>query len=302
MVRLTDELALVKTLDFFTPIVDDPRDFGRIAAANSLSDVYAMGGSPLLALNIVCFPESDLPAQVLGEILAGGEELVRSAGAMLGGGHTVRDKELKYGLSVTGTVHPERIWTNSGALPGDAIFLTKGLGTGLISTAGKRELIDGSFQAGLVASMSRLNDAGARAGLALGGKALASPIHAVTDVTGFGLLGSCFEVARASSCRLHIEASSLPILAGAREAFKAGCSTRGERSNRAYLGDCLTVAEGLDPFYSSLALDPQTSGGLLIFVDPAHATALKQALDDEGCLASARIGSVVEGPAGVDLG
>ena len=288
-------------MDFFTPIVDDPVDFGRIAAANSLSDVYAMGGSPLVALNIVCFPEDSLPPEVLGEILKGGDEVVRTAGAILGGGHTVSDAELKYGIADTGTVHPDRMWTNSGAKPGDHIFLTKALGTGLLATAGKKGLLAPEHERVLIESMSSLNDSGARAALQLRTGRDEDPIHAATDVTGFGLLGSCVEIARASDVRLRIESAALPILPGAQGAADDGCRTRGEGNNLAYLGADLEFADKLDPFLRSLVLDPQTSGGLLLFVDPTHAQALEQRLKDEGCLASACIGQVSPGPSCVEV-
>jgi selenide, water dikinase len=301
VVRLSDELALVQTVDFFTPIVDDPSDFGRVAAANSLSDVYAMGGSPLVALNIVCFPEDILPPEVLGEILRGGDEVVRAAGAILGGGHTVSDSELKYGLAVTGTIHPERMWTNDGARVGDRIFLTKALGTGMLATAGKKGLLSAEDNRALIESMSSLNASGARAALCLREGRDHDPIHAATDVTGFGLLGSCVEVARASKLHIRIDSSSLPILSGAQQAADSGCRTRGERNNLDYLGDDLKVADDLDSFLRSLALDPQTSGGLLLFVDPAHAASLEERLKDEGCLANACIGEVSDGPGCVEL-
>ncbi len=299
--RLNEDLALVQTLDFFTPIVDDPIEFGKIAAANSLSDVYAMGGSPLVALNIVCFPDDTLPPEVLGEILHGGNEIVRAAGAILGGGHTVADTELKYGLAVTGTVHPERIWTNGGARPGDRIFLTKALGTGLLATAGKRGLLNPEDERILIDSMSSLNDSGARAALSLSAGRHEDPIHAATDVTGFGLLGSCAEVARASGVQVRLNSRDLPILGGAEGAAADGCRTRGERNNLDYLGDDLVLAEDLAPFLRSVALDPQTSGGLLLFVDESHAEQLERALSNEGCLAKACIGEVREGTARVEL-
>jgi len=302
VVRLSDELALVQTLDFFSPIVDDPTDFGRIAAANSLSDVYAMGGQPLVALNIVCFPDELLEPEVLGEILRGGDEIVRRAGATLGGGHTVRDPELKYGLAVTGTIHPDRIWRNSGARVGDAIFLTKALGTGLLATAGKKGLLDAAPMRALIESMSTLNDTAAQAAHSLSPAAGGTdPIHAATDVTGFGLLGSCVEVARATGLKLRIDTSALPILDGAREALDSGCRTGGERNNLAYLGDDLELADNLDPFLRALALDPQTSGGLLLFVDERHAGALESALRDAGTPTAARIGTVLPAPTAVEL-
>jgi len=302
VVRLRDDLALVQTVDFFTPIVDDPADFGRIAAANSLSDVYAMGGEPLVALNIVCFPEKELPPEVLGEILRGGDEVVRKAGATLGGGHTVSDEELKYGLAVTGTIHPDRIWRNSGAQAGDVIFLTKALGTGLLSTAGKKGLLEEHHLRGLIDSMSTLNEGASRAARSLREAHRGSdPVHAATDVTGFGLLGSCVEVARASDLRVLIDSSSLPILDGARSAADSGCRTRGEQNNLDYLGDDLQLPEELDPFLRSLLLDPQTSGGLLLFVSREAADDLQAALEAAGTPTAARIGEVLPSPAGVEV-
>jgi selenide,water dikinase len=302
VVRLSDELALVQTLDFFSPIVDDPTDFGRIAAANSLSDVYAMGGQPLVALNIVCFPDELLDPEVLCEILRGGDEVVRQAGATLAGGHSVSDPELKYGLAVTGTIHPDRIWRNSGARVGDAIFLTKALGTGLLATAGKKGLLDEGPMRALIESMSTLNDTASQAARSLSPAAGGDdPIHAATDVTGFGLLGSCVEVARATGLKLRIDASALPILDGARGALDSGCRTRGERNNLDYLGADLQIGDDLDPFLRSLALDPQTSGGLLLFVDSSCAAALQSALQDAGTKTAACIGEVLPAPTAVEL-
>jgi len=209
---------------------------------------------------------------------------------------------LKYGLAVTGTIHPDHIWRNSGARPGDAIFLTKALGTGLLSTAGKKGLLSEPHLAGLIESMSTLNDAASRAARSLreaGGDE--DPIHAATDVTGFGLLGSCAEVARASSLRLCIDAEALPALPGARGAADSGCRTRGERNNLEYLGDDLEFHDNLDPFLRSLVLDPQTSGGLLLFVAEEAADQLQAALREAGTLADARIGKVLPGPTAVEV-
>ena len=299
--RLTDELALVQTLDFFTPIVDDPYDFGRIAAANSLSDVFAMGGVPTVAMNIVCFPDKELPPEVLGEILRGGHDVVHEAGAVIGGGHSVSDNELKYGLSVTGTIHPDKIWHNGGAQLGDILVLTKPLGTGVLSTALKRGGIPESQLDQLVSSMTHLNRSASEAGRAVARGLIEDPIHAATDITGFGLLGHAMEVARGSGVRLRFDSSSLPLLEGAYQAVCDGFVTRGDRLNREYLGGQESIADDVDPANLSLMLDPQTSGGLLFFVAPEAAEKLTEELTARGTLAAHIIGEVVAGPVGIDI-
>jgi len=299
--RLTDELALVQTLDFFTPIVDDPYDFGRIAAANSLSDVFAMGGTPAVAMNIVCFPDKELPPEVLGAILRGGHDVVHQAGAVIGGGHSVSDSELKYGLSVTGTIHPDRIWHNGGAKVGDQLVLTKPLGTGVLSTALKRGGIPSGQLDELIASMVHLNAGAADAGRALYVEAQQDPIHAATDITGFGLLGHAIEVARGSQVRLRFYSESLPLLPGAYEAVQSGFVTRGDRLNREYLRGQEHVHDGVDPALLSLMLDPQTSGGLLFFVSRDRAEELTERLDHAGTLAAHIVGEVTEGTSGIDI-
>jgi selenide, water dikinase len=299
--RLTDEIALVQTLDFFTPIVDEPYDFGRVAAANSLSDVFAMGGTPKVALNIVCFPDDALDVSVLHDILRGGHDVVHEAGAVIGGGHSVSDPELKYGLSVTGVVHPDRLWTNAGALPGDVLVLSKPIGTGVLSTAIKRGALGPDDEAALVRTMSTLNRAAADAGHRIGDGLGEDPIHAVTDITGFGLLGHAIEVARSSSVGLTLRAGDVPLLPRARWAAQERYLTRGETDNRTYLGDQVAFADGLDAPLRSLLLDPQTSGGLLFFVAPDHADALVTALQDAGAPAAAVIGEANAGPAGIDV-
>src|SRR5687767_5892035 len=206
--RVSDDLALVQTVDFFAPIVDDPFEFGQIAAANALSDVYAMGGQPLTALNIVAFPTADLPLDVLTRILAGGQEKVHEAGALIVGGHTVVDTELKYGLAVTGRAHPDFLLTNSGAKPGDRLILTKPIGSGILATALKRGIVPASACAEMLEVMKRLNGAASRA-------ALAAKVKCATDVTGFGLLGQASHIARASNVTLRISAAAVPILSGA---------------------------------------------------------------------------------------
>ena len=288
MFRLTDELALVQTIDFFTPIVDDPYDFGRIAAANALSDVYAMGGDPAIALNVVCFPDDTLPPEVLGAILRGGHDVVHAAGAVIGGGHSVSDKELKYGLAVTGTVHPDRIWQNEGARVGDILLLTKPVGTGVLATALKKGKLDAPAIERLVAAMTSLNRDAALAARALP----QGTVHAATDITGNGLLGHAIEVARASGVRLAIDGSAVPLLDGAEEAARKGFLTRGETGNFTYLRGEATFDRGLDKAIRSLLLDPQTSGGLLLFVDPSVASSLPGAVP---------IGAVTSGPPGIDV-
>jgi selenide,water dikinase len=299
--RLTDDLALVQTLDFFTPIVDDPYDFGRIAAANSLSDVFAMGGVPAVAMNIVCFPDQELPAEVLGEILRGGHDVVHAAGAVIGGGHSVSDKELKYGLSVTGTIHPDRIWHNGGARVGDQLVLTKPLGTGVLSTALKREGLAEARLEALVDSMVHLNRDAAEAGRAIGEGLSEDPIHAATDITGFGLLGHAIEVARGSGVRLRFDSSALPLLDGAREAVHAGFVTRGDRLNREYLKGQEQIGGNVDATLLSLMLDPQTSGGLLFFVSRELTEALVTELTKRDSQAAHIVGEVIPGPVGIEV-
>jgi selenide, water dikinase len=252
--RLDDSTAIVFTVDFFPPVVDDARTFGWIAATNALNDVFAMGGRPLLALSVTAFPE-ELPVAVLGDILAGAAEATREAGAILAGGHTIRDEEPKYGLAVVGTVHPDGVWRKSGAKPGDAVLLTKPLGTGLVLQAMREgRAPDGSFDAA-VAAMCELNRDAA--------DALRSFLpHAVTDVTGFGLLGHAHETALRSGVRIVLDADALPALPGAVELAAAGVRTGGDRRNREFTGSHVT--SGASPELEALAYDPQTAGGLLI--------------------------------------
>ena len=257
---LRDDLALVQTVDFFAPIVDDPYTFGQIAAANALSDVYAMGGEPLTALAIVGFPVGTLPPSVLTEILRGGQDKVREAGAVLIGGHSIIDEELKFGLSVTGQAHPARLLTNATARPGDRLVLTKPLGTGLLATAEKQGKLSSNAMLVLHTTMSALNGAASRAALAHG-------VICATDVTGFGLLGHALNVARGSGVSLRIDGKKLPELPGARDLWRSGTRTGGAERNEAYLSAHVDAA-GADPADLALALDPQTSGGLLLAVPP----------------------------------
>ena len=252
--RLDDTTALVFTVDFFPPVVDDPWTFGRIAATNALNDVYAMGGRPLLALSVTAFPE-ELPTSVLGEILAGAGAATRDAGAILAGGHTIRDEEPKYGLAVVGTVHPDGVWRKSGAQAGDLVALTKPLGTGLVLKAVRDgRAPDGALDAA-VAAMTELNEQAAD---------VLRPFtpHAVTDVTGFGLLGHAHETAERSGVHISLEAELLPALPAALELAEAGVRTGGDRRNRDFAGDHVrsTASEAVE----ALAYDPQTAGGLLV--------------------------------------
>ena len=257
---LRDDLALVQTVDFFAPIVDDPYTFGQIAAANALSDVYAMGGEPLTALAIVGFPAGKLPPSVLSEILRGGQDKVREAGAVLIGGHSIIDEELKFGLSVTGQAHPARLLTNASARPGDRLVLTKPLGTGLLATAAKADRLSAEAQQALHDSMRALNAVASRAALSHG-------VTCATDVTGFGLLGHALNIARGSGTTLRIDGRTLPELPGARELWRAGTRTGGAERNETYLAPHVDSSSA-DPADLALALDPQTSGGLLLAVPP----------------------------------
>ncbi|MGZ9276330.1 MAG: selenide, water dikinase SelD [Candidatus Limnocylindrales bacterium] len=253
--RVSDDLAIIGTLDFFPPLVDDPRTFGEIAAANALSDVFAMGGRVLFALSIAAFPE-DLPRDVLAAIFAGASSKVAEAGGTLAGGHTIRDPEPKYGLAVVGAAHPDRLLRKGGARPGDALILTTRLGTGvLVSGHRQGKAADADFAAA-IDQMRTLNRAAADVLVRNG-------IRAATDVTGFGLLGHGLEMARASGARFVFEATALPALAGALELAAAGVETGGAAHNRRFVAPALSVAAGLDPALVTIAHDPQTSGGLL---------------------------------------
>jgi selenide,water dikinase len=282
--RLDDDRALVFTLDFFPPLVDDPRTFGAIAATNALNDVFAMGGTPLLALSIAAFPE-ELPTEVLGEVLAGADERVRAAGAILAGGHTIRDAEPKYGLAVVGTVHPEAFWPKAGACPGDALYLTKPLGTGIVLQAER----DGGAPHGAldaaIASMVELNNEAADA---------LRPFapSAVTDVTGFGLLGHVHELASRSGVRAVLEAEALPPLLGALELAVGGVRTGGDRRNREFAGP--HVESQTDAAREALAYDPQTAGGLLVSLPAERGAVLEAAFESAG-LFLRRIGHVEAG-------
>ncbi len=287
MYKISDDLALVQTVDFFTPIVDDPRVFGRAAAANSLSDVYAMGGRPITAMNIVCFPIRKLGMETLRNILEGGLEILREAGVALVGGHSVEDDEPKYGLSVTGFVHPEKIMTNSGLRPGDRLILTKAVGTGIIATAVKGDLASSRSVEAMTNSMCTLNKKAAEI-------AMSFEVKACTDVTGFGLAGHLVEMARASSCRVKIRSEAVPVLEGALDAASMGLIPAGAHANRAYFSAWVTIDPSVAIDRSDLMFDPQTSGGLAIGVPPDRANELVQALIASGVAPVAEIGEVLD--------
>jgi len=261
--RLSDSLALVQTVDFFTPIVDDPHTYGAIAAANSLSDVYAMGGVPISALSIVAFPAGG-DMDVLRRILTGGAEKIAESGAVILGGHSVSDSEIKFGYSVTGTVHPRRIWANATARAGDVLILTKPLGTGVISTALKRGLAAEPHVERAVASMLTLNRAAAEAAADL-------EVHGCTDITGFGLLGHGREMANGSRVSIELEAAAVALLDGALDYARAGAIPGGLKSNREFASPAVAAAAGVDPPLLDLLYDPQTSGGLLLSMSVADA-------------------------------
>ena len=273
--RIAPDLALVQTVDFFTPIVDDAWQFGAIAAANAFSDVYAMGGEPRTALNIACFPQTGVPLEILTDILRGGIAKADEAGVVIVGGHTVIDEEIKFGMAVTGMVHPDRILRNVGARPGDALLLTKPLGTGILTTARKHDAGAPSDYAAAVATMMALNAPAARA---LGG----FEVHACTDVTGFGLLGHGYEMAHGSDVRVVFEARTLPLLSGARALAAAGHLTGGCRRNRDWLAGRVEIADGVPPDLVEIAWDPQTSGGLLVALPSADSARLVEALRGAG--------------------
>ena len=291
--RLRDDLAIVQTVDFFTPIVDDPLWYGRIAAANSLSDVYAMGGIPLTAMNILCYPISERDPSELAAILRGGSEKIAESGAVLLGGHSVEDSEPKYGLSVTGSIDPNHITTNAGARAGDAIVLTKPLGTGIVTTAAKYDQASPEALLAACESMAALNGGAAaamrRIGIGPGG------IHAATDITGFALAGHLFHIARESNLVIELYWRNLPVLPEAESLALAGNVTRGDRENRAYIGERLHFAADVPAERQNIVLDPQTSGGLAICVAENRLDDLLVELEREGTLARAVIGRVVAG-------
>lgn len=288
--RLSGDTALVQTVDFFTPVVDDGYAFGQVAAANALSDVFAMGARPITALNIVGFPIGQLPPEVLADILRGGADKVQEAGATLIGGHSIDDREPKYGLAVTGLVHPERMLRKSAARPGDILLLTKPIGMGAITTAIKRTDVDADTVAEVVAVMAQLNDVGLK--LADFG------VRCATDVTGFGLLGHAQEIARESGVALEISASSVPVLEAARRYGAQGFFPGGTRANEAFLQDWVHFEPRVDKLDRTLLCDAVTSGGLLIACPAGEVDGLQHMLKEAGTPSRAVIGRVLEGPPG----
>jgi len=279
--RLTDDIALIQTLDFFTPIVDDPYRFGQIAAANALSDVYAMGGRPLLCMNILACPIKTMPEQVLRDVVRGGLDKVREAGALLVGGHSVEDAELKFGLSVTGLVHPARVWANGGARAGDVLVLTKPLGTGILATALKGGLATAADEERMAALMATLNRMPAEIlrEMVEGGE---TAVHAATDVTGFGLVGHLHEMAAASQCSLRVRVAELPLLAGALDFAAMGIIPAGAHANRGHYRQWVQCRLPPDSPEEMLVYDPQTSGGLILSLPEVGATALLARLRRDG--------------------
>ncbi len=284
--RLDDKTALVQSVDFFPPIVDDPYFFGQIAAANALSDIFAMGGRPLTALNIVGFPSATMPGSTLTSILRGGHRKIEEAGAVVVGGHSIKDKELKYGLAVTGLIDPSRIITNAGAQPGDRLFLTKPLGTGIITTGIKKRVVSAELSDLVSRQMATLNRTAAELMVSHG-------VHAATDITGFGLLGHAFEVAQASGVSLRLFAHALPILPEAERLAGEGFNPGGADSNRAYLECQVRLAGDVDKNLEQVMYDPQTSGGLLIVMPPEQAETFSRLLAKHNLPASI-VGEVIE--------
>ncbi|MDM7923821.1 MAG: selenide, water dikinase SelD [Pyrinomonadaceae bacterium] len=268
--RLSDDVALVQTVDFFTPVADDPEVYGQVAAVNALNDVYAMGGKPLSALSIVCYPQKG-DWDVLGKILLGGQRTMNAEGVVILGGHSVDDQEMKFGYAVTGTVHPDKVITNAGARPGDVLILTKPIGTGAINTAVKRGVASDSTIAACIDAMTTSAAAASKAMVAAGA-------NACTDITGFGLMGHAFEVAKASNVTLNIDSVSVPLLPDVIELIGAGMLTRGDKNNRVYVGDTVRIAESVGKEMQSALFDPQTAGGLLISVPEERAVEILDAV------------------------
>ena len=282
--KLNEDTALIQTLDFFTPIVDDPYMFGQIAAANALSDVYAMGGAPLIALNIVAFPNC-LPIEVLGEILRGGADKVKEAGALLVGGHSIEDNEPKYGLSVTGTVHPDRVLANATAKPGDVLILTKPVGMGILNTCIKEALLEQGLGDEARRVMATLNKVA-------GEKMIEVGANACTDITGFGLIGHALEMAEGSKVTIELDSHVVPIMEGAVENAEMGLVPAGTYKNRDYAGDRVSIDASIADAIIDVLYDPQTSGGLLISLEPEKAEILETLYREHLTTAFARVGRV----------
>jgi selenide,water dikinase len=284
--KIKDDYALIQTLDFFTPIVDDPYTFGQIAATNSLSDVYAMGGQPLTAMNIACFATC-LEPSVLADILRGGADKIVEANAILVGGHTVTDKEVKYGLSVTGYIHPDKVLTNAGAKKGDVLVLTKPIGTGILTTALKQGLITETELKEAIKSMSTLNKGAANAMNKVG-------VHGCTDITGFGILGHVYEMASGSNVCVKLKASKVPLFNKTIELIEKNAVPGGARSNQSHFSKWVCIDKNIPDSLETALYDPQTSGGLLIAVAKDKAELLIEELTNENCLCTSVIGEVVD--------
>ncbi len=289
--RVNDELALIQTVDFFTPIVDDPYWFGQIAAANALSDVYAMGGIPKTAMNLVAFPLKDMDMTVLRQIIQGGLDKMTEASVVLVGGHSIEDTELKYGLSVTGFIHPDRVLTKKGLLAGDSLILTKPLGTGIINTAIKGGLASGETVEGVTRLMAQLNKDAAEI-------MERYPVHACTDITGFGLLGHLAEMLAESSLSMRLSSRTIPVIQGTLEYAAMGLVPAGTFKNREYRECMVEFSSSVDRLMQDVLFDAQTSGGLLICVDGKKAEGLLEALQNGGVPEATLIGEVIPGPAG----
>jgi selenide,water dikinase len=283
--RLTDEIALVQTIDFFPPVVDDPFIYGQIAAANALSDIYAMGGTPRTALNLVGFPDDKLPLQLLGDILRGGADRTQEANCVIVGGHTVRDAEIKYGMAVTGLVHPQRVITNAAARPGDKLVLTKPLGTGFVTTAHKAGGCPPEAFDAACASMIQLNKGGCEAMLEVGA-------HAATDITGFGLAGHACEMAQGSGTTLVLDLERLPLLPKVGDLVRKGYFTRASKTNASFVASGLRIEGKPDPVLLEVFYDAQTSGGLLIAVPADKADDLVKAARNKGAARACVVGEI----------
>lgn len=295
---MNEDTALIQTLDFFTPIVDDPFAFGQITAANALSDVYAMGGKPILAMNILACPIKSMEISIFREIIKGGLSKVEEAGALLVGGHSVEDEELKYGLSVTGTVHPDHVLLNSGAKPGDHLILTKPLGTGILSTAIKGNLAGPETEQQITTIMATLNRLPAHA-IALA-QEKGHKVHACTDITGFGLLGHLYEMTFASGVSARLDKNQIPVIPGCLDFVNMGIIPEGAYTNRKFYSRWLNDGKSSDDAFEMLLADPQTSGGLLIAAPPEASLAIMQEIKDSGySLACSIIGEIEAGNTGM---
>ena len=289
--RINDEQAIVQSVDFFTPVVDDPYAFGQIAAANALSDIYAMGAKPITAMNLVSFPVGKLDMAVLAKILQGGSDKIREAGAVLVGGHSIDDPEPKYGLSVTGIVHPDHVLSNAKAQPGDILVLTKPLGIGIITTGIKRGIVPPEAEAEVIQVMATLNKGAAEAAISVG-------VHAATDVTGFGLLGHLHEMLEASGCSAEVYAEAVPVLASVWECIKQKAIPGGTQANRRHLENKLEFTQDVSEELRIVLYDAITSGGLLLSVPEARVELLIAQLNAAKTLAAAVIGKVQQGDPG----